>query len=91
MDSKRWHKKAYLRNGIPDTENKLVVDKGEGLEKGEGKDWVWDQQIQRALYREWTNSKVLRYTPVNTHITELSCWAAEIDTLLSTNYTNKIF
>ena len=33
MDSK-----SLSTNGIPDTENKLVVDKGEGLEKGEGKD-----------------------------------------------------
>ena len=30
--------KSLSTNGIPDTENKLVVDKGEGLEKGEGKD-----------------------------------------------------
>ena len=33
--------KSLSTNGIPDTENKLVVDKGEGLEKGEGKALIW--------------------------------------------------
>lgn len=68
------------------TQNKLLADNGEGLEKGEGKDWVWDWQVQTVSYSEWTSNKVLPYSTVIyiqlRYITESPCYAAEIDTTL---------
>lgn len=90
MDSKTWHKKAYRRNGITDTENKLVADKWEGLDKGEGKDWVWDWQVQTVLHREWTSNKVLPHSTVNIYTTEVYHWVTMLCSRNSHNIINQL-
>ena len=86
------------RNRLTDTENKLMVTKGERV--GRDKLGVWDQQIQNTTYK--INNKVLLYSTGNyiqylviNHngkeylkknvyiaITESLCCTAEISTTL---------
>ena len=49
------------RNRLTDTENKLMVTKGERV--GRDKLGVWDQQIQNTTYK--INNKVLLYSTGN--------------------------
>ena len=59
VESKLGHKWAYLqnRNRLPDTENRLVVVKGE-VGRG-GKGWEFGISRGKLLYLEWISNKVL--------------------------------
>ena len=59
VEPKIWHKVTYLwnRNRIRDTENKLVVAKGEG--PGGGMEWASAISRCKLACIEWINNKVL--------------------------------
>ena len=63
VQSKIWHKRAYLpnRNRLTDTEIRLAVAKGEGARR-RGMDWEFEVDICKLLLLEWMNSKVLLYS-----------------------------
>ena len=65
VEPKIWHKVTYLwnRNRIRDTEHKLVVVKGEGLDGG----MEWESGISRCklAYTGWMNNKVLWHSTGN--------------------------
>ena len=51
------------RNRLRDTENRLVVAKGEG--PGGGMDWESGVSRCKLLHTEWINNKVLPYSTRN--------------------------
>ena len=55
------HKGPYLqnRNRFTDTENRLVVPKGE--EGGSGMDWEFGVSRCKLFHLEWIDNKVLLY------------------------------
>ena len=65
VESKIWHKWAYLwnRNRTMDVENKLVVAKGDRVRGG----MKWEARVSRCtlLYEGWINSKVLLHSTEN--------------------------
>ena len=65
VESKIGHKWTYLqnRNRLTDTEDRLVVAKGE--RDGRGMDWEFRISRCKLLYTEWINNKVLLYSTEN--------------------------
>ena len=57
VESKIWHKWIYGWNGNADTENSLLVVKGEGGMGG--MKWKFGINRCKLLCRDWTNDKVL--------------------------------
>ena len=57
------NKPIYEKETVMDTENRLVVAKGEGV--GEGMEWEVGVSRCKLLYREWINNKVLLYSTEN--------------------------
>ena len=59
MESKIWHTWTYLqnRNRLTDTENRVVVAKGE--EGGFETDWEFGAGRRKQLYLEWIRNEVL--------------------------------
>ena len=65
VESKIWQKWTYLqkRSRLTDTDNRLVVAKGE---RGYGgMNWEFGISRCKLLYIEWTNNKVLLYSTGN--------------------------
>ena len=65
MESKIWHKWAYLqnRNRLTDIDNRLVVAKGEG--KRSGVDGELGVGSCKLLHLEWISNEVLLYSTAN--------------------------
>ena len=61
MKSKTWHKWIYPWNRVTDIENKLVVAKGEGCERG----MDWEFGISRRKLLHMMDNKVLLYITEN--------------------------
>ena len=63
MESKIWHKWAYLwdRNGLIDIENRCVA--AEGI--GGGMDWEFEISRCKLVYIEWINNNILLYSTGN--------------------------